>query len=123
MTKPNRQQWASVMADAAMNYGQVMNEAIVVYNTDTGQFDWQSSLTPLSDEQVMTENDVRWDNYWVEGEPNQQDLYNYFANDNDASWEEALERIDSAGDEDNQPRSRLPPGLRFGGRPQLAGRA
>ncbi len=57
--KPNRKQWASVMADAALNHDKVAGVAIVTFNLSSGQFNWQSSLIPLRDNEVITNHDVQ----------------------------------------------------------------
>ena len=99
--KPNRKQWASTMAYAALNYDQVMNEAIVTFDTKTGNFDWQSSLTPVSDSEIQIESDVRWEHYG-DDKPTWDELRGYFANDTDEYWKTVEGIIANADEEDEE---------------------
>jgi len=52
-------EFAKVVADAYVNQyhggSRVMGTPIVYYNTETGEFGWCSSLTPLSDDEILIE--------------------------------------------------------------------
>jgi len=52
-------QLAETVADAYfsqyVNDDGVMNDPIIVFDTDTNRFSWQSSLTPLQDDEIQVD--------------------------------------------------------------------
>jgi len=56
---PSINDFAKTVADAYVNQyhggSRVMGTPIVYYNTETGKFDWCSSLVPLSDDEIKCE--------------------------------------------------------------------
>lgn len=94
----NRAQLATTVANAYFSQyikddGGVANDPIIVFDKNTQQFDWQSSLTPLQDSEIQV--DTLTDGMF--GDPEGQsegDLTKWLAEENDDYWSSIIEAIE-----------------------------
>jgi hypothetical protein len=106
MATPNRKQFASVVADAFFSqYGPaerrsaVMNNPVIVYDTDDNSFGWCSSLTPLDENEICV-LELSDDMFGVSSDDiTERELATYLAKDADTMWSEVMSIIDGSEDE------------------------
>lgn len=91
----NQKTFATVAADAVMNGHTVMNDAVVIYDPDTDTFDWQSSLIPLQDGQIIVLNVTQSGYDPADGDAD--DWETFFASP-DYDWSELVWQIENRND-------------------------
>ena len=94
----NRTQLAGIVSDAYfsqyINDNGVANDPIIVYDKNTKLFSWQSSLTPLQDDDTLV--DTLTDGMFGDPEADgvsQGDLARWLAEENDDYWDAITEAI------------------------------
>lgn len=104
--KPNRKQFAKIVADAYFSqYGseqrrrRVMNNPAIDFNTDNGKFRWCSSLTPSGETEIRVDELEAglFGDFNVDDKNAEKSLSDYIANDADDYWNDIIEKIGCFG--------------------------
>jgi hypothetical protein len=95
-----RKDWAAATADAIFN-ANVMNQCWLVYDLKNRCFSYQSSLTPLCDDEVLVDDDCSEDSYGIDiSESTEEYVAQWLADDGcEDFWIRVVETIEDAIEE------------------------